>query len=112
MLFLFFIYAHASYILYEILYFCFTLRCHDEFCVKCFKNTGCQSLFAINSLLAKFFKSLCYDRFYCIQQVSMSFMTSLICSFVCCDFVMDCQRGRLLGHMLFDVKNICKFRIG
>ena len=27
------------------------------------------------------------------------FMTSLIYSFVCCDFVMDCQRGRLLGHM-------------
>ena len=27
---------------------------------------------AINSLLAKFFKSLCYDRFYCIQQVNMS----------------------------------------
>ena len=26
-------------------------------------------------------------------------MTSLICSFVCCDFVMDCQRGRLLGYM-------------
>ena len=29
------------------------------------------------------------------------FMTSLICSFVCCGFFMDCQRGRLLGHMWF-----------
>ena len=29
------------------------------------------------------------------------FMTSLICSFVSCGFVMDCQRGRLLGHMCF-----------
>ena len=38
-------------------------------------------------------------------------MTSLICSFVCCDFVMDCQMGRLLGHMLFDVKNIYQIRI-
>ena len=27
------------------------------------------------------------------------FMTSLICSFVCCGFVTDYQRGRLLGHM-------------
>ena len=27
------------------------------------------------------------------------FMTSLICSFVCCGFVTDCQRGRLLEHM-------------
>ena len=58
-LFLFFIYAHASYYVYAIYYFCFTQRCLDEFCLKCFRNTGCQSLLAINSLLAKFFKSLC-----------------------------------------------------
>ena len=56
----------------NILYFCFTLRCRDEFCLKCFRNTGCQSLLAINSLLAKFFESLCQDKFYCIQQMSMS----------------------------------------
>ena len=41
---LFSFYAHASYLLYAIFYFCSTLRCHDEFCLKCFKNTGCQSL--------------------------------------------------------------------
>ena len=58
-LFLFFLYTHVSYLMYAILYFCFTLRCLDEFCLKCFKNTGCQSLLVINSLLAKFFKSLC-----------------------------------------------------
>ena len=29
------------------------------------------------------------------------FMTSLICSFVCCGFVTNCQRGRLLRHMWF-----------
>ena len=73
-LFLFSLYTHVSYYLYTIYYFCFTLRCLDEFCLKCFRNTGCQSLLAINSLLAKFFKSLCYDRFYCIQQVSMSWV--------------------------------------
>ena len=54
------------------LLFCFTQRCLDEFCLKCFRNTGYQSLLAINSLLIKFFKSLCQDRFYCIQQVNMS----------------------------------------
>ena len=43
-LFLFSLYTHVSYYLYAILYFCFTLRCLDEFCFKCFKNTGCQSL--------------------------------------------------------------------
>ena len=58
--------------LYAIYYFCFTQRCLDEFCLKCFRNTGCQSLLAINSLLAKFFKSLCQDSFYYIQQVNMS----------------------------------------
>ena len=42
------------YTLYSIYYFCFTLRCLDEFCLKCFRNTGCQSLLAINSILAKF----------------------------------------------------------
>ena len=57
-LFLFSLYAHTSYISYTILYFCFTLRCLNEFCLKCFKNTSCQSLLTINSLLAKFFKSL------------------------------------------------------
>ena len=28
----------------NLLYFCFTLRCRDKFCLKCFRNTGCQSL--------------------------------------------------------------------
>ena len=58
-LFLFSLYAHVSYLMYAILYFCFTLRCLDEFCLKCFRNTGYQSLLAINSFLAKFFKILC-----------------------------------------------------
>ena len=58
-LFLFSLYAHASYYVYAIYYFCFIQRCLDNFCLKCFRNTGCQSLLAINSLLAKFFKSLC-----------------------------------------------------
>ena len=44
--------------LYAIYYFCFTQRCLNKFCLKCFRNTDCHSLLAINSLLAKFFKSL------------------------------------------------------
>ena len=73
-LFLFSLCTHASDYLYAIYYFYLTQRCLDEFCLKCFRNTSCQSLLAINSLLAKFFKSLCYDRFYWIQQVSMSWV--------------------------------------
>ena len=57
-LFLFYLHIHVSYILYAIYYLCFTQICLDGFCLKCFRNTGCQSLLAINSLLAKFFKSL------------------------------------------------------
>ena len=106
-LFPFSLYTHVSYLLYAIYYFCFTLRCRDDFCLKCFRNTSCQSLLVINSLLTKFFKSLCYDRFYCIQRVWVEwFLTSLICSFVCCGFVTDCQRGRLLRYMWFNVRNI------
>ena len=56
---LFYLYTHVSYIMYAIYYFCFILRCLDEFCLKCFRNTGYQSLLVINSLIAKFFKSLC-----------------------------------------------------
>ena len=26
------------------LYFCFTLRCLDEFCLKCFRKTNCENL--------------------------------------------------------------------
>ena len=102
-LFLFSFYAHASFNLYAIYYFCFTLRCLDEFCLKCFRNTSCQSLLAINFLLAKLFKSLfridfiVFNKWIWIEW----FITSLICSFVCCSFITFCQRGRLLGHMWF-----------
>ena len=39
--------------------------------------------------------------FYCIQQVIMSLVIQdfFYDSFVCCGFVMDCQRGRLLRYM-------------
>ena len=40
----FFIFIHMFSLLYAIFYFCFTLRSRDEFCLKCFRNTGCQSL--------------------------------------------------------------------
>ena len=41
--------------MFLILVCCFTQRCLDEFCLKCFRNTSCQSLLAINSLY-KFFQ--------------------------------------------------------
>ena len=37
-LFLFSLYAHISYLMYAILYFCFPLRCLDEFLFKVFQK--------------------------------------------------------------------------
>ena len=92
---------------------CFTLRCHDEFCLKCFKNTGCQSLLAMNSLFAKFFKSLCYDRFYCIQQVSMSWVIyNFSYMFICLLwFCHELPKGEIVRTYWFNVRNICQNKI-
>ena len=95
-LFLFSLYTHIS-LLYAIIYFCFTLRCLDEFCLKCFRKTGCQNLSC-----HELFSRVCVRiRFYCIQQVIMSLVIYDFShtSFVCCGFVTDCQMGRLLRHI-------------
>ena len=55
-LFLFSLYTHASCLLYAIFYFCFTLRCRNEFCLQCFKNIVCQSLPCLEFSFCKFFQ--------------------------------------------------------
>ena len=55
-LFLFSLYTHVSYLLYAIFYFYFTLRCLDEFCLKCFRNTGCQNLSCLELSSCKVFQ--------------------------------------------------------
>ena len=54
-LFLFSLYTHVS-LLYAILYFCFTLRCLDEFCLKCFRKASCQNLPCHELSSCKFFQ--------------------------------------------------------
>ena len=54
-LFLFSLYIHIS-LLYAIFYFCFTLRCFNEFSLKCFRNIGCQSLPCHELSSCKFFQ--------------------------------------------------------
>ena len=110
-LFLFSLYTHVSYLLYAIYYFCFTLRCRDEFCLKCFRNTGCQSLLVMNFLLAKFFKSLCYDRFYCIQQMSISWVIyDFSYMFICLLwFCHGLPKGEIVRTYVNHVKNICQY---
>ena len=101
-LFFFSLFIHMFLIMYAIFYFCFTLRCLEEFCLKYFRKTGCQNLSCHELFSCKVFQEFVLRiRFYCIQQVIMSWVIydfSHI-SFVCCGFVTDCQRGRLLGHM-------------
>ena len=63
-LLLFSLYAHASYYLCTIFYFCFTLRCYDEFCLKYFKNTGCFTL-------------RCHDEF-CLHNCLWIFLNSYL----------------------------------
>ena len=41
---LFSLFIHMFLIMYVILYFYFTLKCLDEFCLKCFRKIGCQNL--------------------------------------------------------------------
>ena len=100
--FFFSLYTHASYYLYAIYYFCFTQKCLDEFCLKCFRNIGCQSLLATNSL-AKFSRVcdridfIVFNKWIWVKW----FMTSLICSFVCCSFVTDCQKGEIVRTYVF-----------
>ena len=93
------------------LYFCFTLRCLDEFFFKCFRNTGCQSLSCHELSSCQSFSRVCvrmdfivFNKWVWVEW----FMASLICSFVCCDFITDFQRGRLLEYMWFNVRNICQ----
>ena len=90
------------FIVCNLLYFCFTLRCHNEFCLKCFRNTGCQSLSCHELFSCKVFQEfvlgldfIVFNKWVWVEW----FMTFLIWSFVCCGFFTDCQNGRLLGHM-------------
>ena len=100
-LFLFSHYTHASYLCMQSFNFCFTLRCLDEFCLKCEKYRLSKSIMPWTLFLHSFSRVCVMIRFYCIQQVNISWVIydfSHI-SFVCCGFVTDFQRGRLLGHM-------------
>ena len=39
-----FLSLYTCFFMYAILYFYFRLRCLDEFCLKCFRKTGCENL--------------------------------------------------------------------
>ena len=96
------LFIHMFLILYAIFYLCFTLKCYDEFCLKCFKNTSCQNLPCHELSSCKVFSKVCvrvdfivFNKWLWVEWL----MTSLIFHFFCCGFVTDCKWGRLLRHM-------------
>ena len=93
---------YTCFFMYAIFYFYFTLRCLDEFCLKCFRKTSCQNLSYHELSSCKVFSRICVRiRCYCTQQVIMSLVIYdfSLTLFVCCGFIMNFQKGRLLGHI-------------
>ena len=74
------LFIHMFLIMYAIFYFCFTLRCLDEFCLKCFRNTDCQNLpcheLSLQSFLRVFVRIdfIVFNKWLWVEW----FMTSLI----------------------------------
>ena len=54
----FFLSLYTHFLMYAIFYFCFILRCLDEFCLKCFRKTGCQNLSCHELSSCKVFQEL------------------------------------------------------
>ena len=108
--FFFSLYAHTSYILYTIFYFYFTLRCHDTFCLKCFRNTGCQSLSCHELFSCKNFQEFMLGLYFIVfnKWVWVEwFMTSLICSFCLLWFCHRLLNGEIVRTYVNHVRNIC-----
>ena len=100
--FFFFLYTHDSYYLYAIYYFFHTkmpwwvlfkvfqkYRLSKSICHKLSSYKVFQECIRIDFIV--------FNKWMWVEW----FMASLICSFVSCGFVTDCQRGRLLGHICF-----------
>ena len=61
-----FLSLYTCYLLYASLYFYFTLRCLDEFCLKCFRKTGCQSLSSHKLSSCKVFQEFVLGLYFII----------------------------------------------
>ena len=100
-LFLFSLYTYASYYVCKLI-FLFHTKMPWWVLFKMFqKDRLSKSIMLWTLFLQSFSRFFVRIRFYCIQQVIMSWVIYDFShtSFVCCGFIMDFQRGRLLGHM-------------
>ena len=99
-LFLFSLYTHVSLCMQSL--FLFHTKMPWWVLFKVFYKDRLWKSIVLWILFLQNFSRVCVKvRFYCIQQVVMSLVIYDFShnSFVCCGFVTDCQRGRLLGHM-------------
>ena len=97
---LFFFFFFLSFFMHMFLVYNLSLFhtwCLDESCLSVLVKIGCKSTMLWSFFLQRFLRVRCRVRlmYYCKLWESC---TSLI--IVVCGFVMDCQRGRLLGHIL------------
>ena len=62
------------------LYFCFTLRCLDEFCLKCFRMIGCENLPCHELSSCKIFQEfvLGFDLLYLTSGYELSSLRLLL----------------------------------
>ena len=101
-LFLFSLYAHAPYFIVCNILFLFHIKMPWWFLFKVFQKYRLSNSFMLWTLFLQKFSRVCvridfivFNKWVWVEW----FMTCLRCSFVCCGFVMDCQKGGLLGHM-------------
>ena len=55
-----FLSLYTYFLMYAIFYFYFTLRCLNEFCLKCFRKTGCQNLLCHELSSCKIFQEFVF----------------------------------------------------
>ena len=100
---LFFLYTHASYLFVCNLLFLFHTKMPWWVLFKVFQNYRLSKSTCHKLSSYKVFQEciridfIVFNKWMWVEW----FMASLICSFVSCGFVTDCQRGRLLGHICF-----------
>ena len=111
MLFLFSLYTRVS-LLYAIFYFCFTLRCLDEFCLKCFRNTGCQNLPYHELFSCKIFQEFVLGiLLYLTSDYELSDLW-LLSYFICLLwFCHELLKGEIVRTYVEHVMNICHLEL-
>ena len=97
----------------NLLYFCFTLRCCNEFCLKCFRNIGCQSLscheFSSYKVFQEFMLGLdfiVFSKWVWVEWFDFSHM--FICLLWFCH---ELPKGKIIRTYVNHVRNICHLEL-